>query len=405
MWFMTPYGFFSVVQKPGESGLTIRSRARGDLLRLRRHDLPELSEPVAHEGTDYPWRARCSHEALAQALSRIVGHIRYANFKDEVALVNGKARAQRYAKVWQALHGMQDDLPEPLREGHEGLPWPEKAPMGKKRAFGGVVVDTRGRILLREVAGHFDAYVWTYAKGRPDPGESPRQTALREVREEMGVDARILLPLPGTFAGGTTQTQFFLMQVDERHVDLGYRCDETAALRWASPAEAERLIAQTTNATGRERDLKVLAEALAYMPTPALPAQDTAQMEDGSWQPMPAHRTHLDYQRVFAPPEMAQLIWGRAAQAMAQKWCARFEDGVLQLPRSRTGHEIYRLHLMPCAAKTGHWEIVKAELNRHPGQCTLSEIEALEALAQWVCERLSPQTEAPAADPSREPSP
>ena len=384
MWFMTPFGFFSAVQKPGESGLTIRSRARGDLLRLRQCYLPELSEPVAHEGTDYPWRARCSHEALAQAMSSVVRHIAYANFKDEVAQVNGKARAQRYAKVWQALYGMDDDLPEPVRDGYTGLPWPDKPPVGKKRAFGGVVVDTQGRILLREVANHFDGYVWTYAKGRPDPGESPRQTALREVKEEMGVDARILLPLPGTFAGGTTQTQFFLMQVDERHVDLAYRCDETAGLRWAWPAEADKLLAQSTNATGRERDLKVLAEALAYLPAPAARAQDTAQREDQIWHPMPAHRTQLDYQRVFAPPEMAQLLWGQTAQTMEDKWCPRFEDGVLHLHRSWTGYEIYRLHLMPCAAKTGHWEVVLTELNRHPDQCTLTEAEALEALAQCI---------------------
>lgn len=405
MWFMTPFGFFSAVQKPGEFGLTIRSRARGDLLRLRRCYLPELSEPVAHEGTDYPWRARCSHAALAQAMTKIVRHIAYDNFKDEVAQVNSKARAHRYAKVWQALYGMDDDLPEPARDGYEGLPWPEKPPVGKKRAFGGVVVDTRGRILLREVANHFDGYVWTYAKGRPDPGESPRQTALREVKEEMGVDARILLPLPGTFAGGTTQTQFFLMQVDENRVDLAHHCDETAGLRWALPSEAEKLLAQTTNATGRERDLKVLAEALSYLPAQAPYLHPIARMEDLGAHPMPAHRTNMDYHRVFSPPEMAKLLQGYIAQTMAQNWCAFFEDGVLYLHCSESGFEIYRLHLMPCAAKTGHWEVVQTELNRHLSQCKLTEAHALEALEQWVRERLSPLAQASAADISQEPSP
>lgn len=398
MWLMTPFGFFSAVQKPGESDLTIRSRALGDLLRLRRHYLPELSVPVSLEGTDYPWRARCSHEALAQAMLKIVRHIDYANFKDEVALVNGKARAQRYAKVWQALYGMDDDLPEPAREGFEGVPWSEKPPVGKKRSFGGVVVDTQGRILLREVANHFDGYVWTYAKGRPDPGESPRQAALREVREEMGVDARILLPLPGTFAGTTTQTQFFLMVVDARTVDLAHRCKESSGLVWALPAEAERLIAQTTNTTGRERDLKVLAEALTYLPSSAPYQRPIARVEDWEFRPMPGQRTSIDFQRVFSPQEMAQVVRGFISQVMEQKWCAYFEDGVLSLHRSWTGFEIYRLHLMPSKSKKGHWEVVKTELNRHPGQCTFDEREALQGLGYWIRDYLLNFGEEPAVD-------
>lgn len=398
MWIFTPFGFFSVVQKQGESMLTIRSRAWGDLLRLQRHYLPSLSDPVAHEGTDYPWRARCGHEDLAQAMQKIARQIDYSNFKDEVALSNGKARAQRYAKVWQALYGMDDDLPEPVREGFEGLPWSENPPVGKKRAFGGVVVDTSGRILLREVANHFDGYVWTFAKGRPDPGESPREAALREVKEEMGVDARILLPLPGTFAGGTTQTQFFLMVVDARQVDMAHRCKETSGLCWALPQEAERLIAQTTNALGRERDLKVLQEALRYLPAPAPFQRPIARKEDWDFRPMPAKRTTLGFERVFTPKEMAQIVRGFLSQVMEQKWCAYFEDGVLRLHRSWTGIEVFRLHFMPSKDKKGHWQVAKTEFNRHPGQCTLSEREALEGLGMWIRDYLLNYGEEPAMD-------
>jgi len=398
MWIFTPFGFFSVVQKQGESMLTIRSRARGDLLRLQRHYLPSLSDPVAHEGTDYPWRARCGHEDLAQAMQKIVRQIDYSNFKDEVALSNGKARAQRYAKVWQALYGMDDDLPEPVRAGFEGLPWSENPPVGKKRAFGGVVVDTSGRILLREVSNHFDGYVWTFAKGRPDPGESPREAALREVKEEMGVDARILLPLPGTFAGGTTQTQFFLMVVDARQVDMAHRCKETSGLCWALPQEAERLIAQTSNVLGRERDLKVLHEALRYLPAPAPFQRPIARKEDWDFRPMPAKRTTLGFSRVFTPEEMAQVVRGFLSQVMEQKWCAYFEDGVLRLHRSWTGIEVFRLHFMPCKDKKGHWQVAKTEFNRHPEQCTLSEREAQEGLGLWIRDYLLNYGEEPAMD-------
>lgn len=384
MWLFTSFGFFSVVRKQGEPDLTIRSRARSDLLRLQRHYLPELSDPVAHKGTDYPWRSRCGHVDLARAMPRIVEHIDYANFKDEVALSNGKDRAHRYAKVWQALYGMDDDLPEPARESDQGLPWPEKPPAGKNRAFGGVVVDTRGRILLREVEGHYDGYFWTFAKGRPDRGESPRQAALREVKEEMGVDARILLPLPSSFTGGTTLTQFFLMVADERSVDMEHRCKETSGLCWALPHEAERLISLTTNKLGRERDLMVLAESMRYLPTPIPLSRPIARREDWGFRPMPAKRTVLNFQRIFAQEETAKLVHGFIAHAMEKKWCAYFEDGVLRIHQSWSGFEIFRLHMLPSQAQKGHWEVVKTELNRHPDQWTQSDRESLKDLNSLI---------------------
>ena len=52
MWLFTNFGFFSVVQKNGEPELTVRSRTQGDLLRLQRHYLPGLSEPVFGQGTE-----------------------------------------------------------------------------------------------------------------------------------------------------------------------------------------------------------------------------------------------------------------------------------------------------------------------------------------------------------------
>ncbi len=131
--------------------------------------------------------------------------------------------------------------------------------MSKAPAYGGVVVDGNGRVLLREPAGHFDGYVWTFAKGRPDRGEAPEATALREVREETGMAAEIVAPVEGRFEGGTTRNVYFLM----RPVKDTARLDrETASVRWASAAEAQELIGQTTNAQGRARDLAVLQAGL-----------------------------------------------------------------------------------------------------------------------------------------------
>jgi 8-oxo-dGTP diphosphatase len=128
-------------------------------------------------------------------------------------------------------------------------------------AYGGVVVDGAGRVLLREPAGHYDGYVWTFPKGRPACGETPEQAALREVREETGYRARIVKPVPGVFLGGTTLNVYFLMAPVEQ---AGPPDWETQAVRWASLDEARYLIGQTVNPLGRARDLAVL-EAVARL--------------------------------------------------------------------------------------------------------------------------------------------
>ena len=107
MRLFTRFGFFTIVRKPGDDNLTVRARVAADLDALREQYLPELSATTTKGGTDYPCRATCSHAALAAALGRITLDIDYANFKNEVAACQGKGRAQRYGRVWQALYGME----------------------------------------------------------------------------------------------------------------------------------------------------------------------------------------------------------------------------------------------------------------------------------------------------------
>ena len=134
--------------------------------------------------------------------------------------------------------------------------------IAKAGAYGGVLIDDTGRVLLRQPRNHFDGYVWTFPKGKHDKGETPEQAALREVREETGYDARITGILPGAFPGGTGTTAFFLMapQGEPRTFEW-----ETQAIRWATPAEAEALIRQTTNPIGRARDLAVLQAVTEFL--------------------------------------------------------------------------------------------------------------------------------------------
>ena len=131
-----------------------------------------------------------------------------------------------------------------------------------KKAYGGVVINAAGQVLLREPTDHYHGYAWTFAKGKAFDGETPPETALREVFEETGVRAKILLKLPGSFDGGRTSNEYFLMAPLE---ETGSFDGETAAIRWVSREEAVELIRQTLKPRRRRRDLRVLKAAYALM--------------------------------------------------------------------------------------------------------------------------------------------
>ena len=103
MWLFTTIGFFSVVRKPGETKLTVRARVAADLARLRERYLPTLSATVANAGTDYAFRALVPRKEFSKALARITEDISYTNFKNEVAKISGKGRADIYSGVWTRL--------------------------------------------------------------------------------------------------------------------------------------------------------------------------------------------------------------------------------------------------------------------------------------------------------------
>ena len=126
-------------------------------------------------------------------------------------------------------------------------------------AYGSVIISPEGKILLREPKDHFGGYAWTYAKGRPDPGETPEQAALRKVLEETGLKCHILSAIPILFPGTTTSTAFFFMVVDR---EPGQFTCKTGAICWATEEEARALIGRSLSDVGRLRDLDILDAAL-----------------------------------------------------------------------------------------------------------------------------------------------
>jgi ADP-ribose pyrophosphatase YjhB (NUDIX family) len=100
---------------------------------------------------------------------------------------------------------------------------------------------------------------WTFAKGGAKPGENPHDVAHREVAEETGHDVEVIGHVPGRHSSGYSSSYFYLMKSkgQSRPHDK-----ETASLKWATPAEARKLIGQTENDAGRERDLALLDAAV-----------------------------------------------------------------------------------------------------------------------------------------------
>lgn len=124
-----------------------------------------------------------------------------------------------------------------------------------KRAYGGVLINETGRVLLRKPRGLHKTRVWTFAKGKPNEGETAQETALREVFEETGVRAKVVRVLNEEAA---SQDEYFLMEPVE---ETGRFDEETTAIVWATKAEAEEMISMTEDPERRDRDLRILQSA------------------------------------------------------------------------------------------------------------------------------------------------
>lgn len=330
MWLITPIGFFSIVQKPGDKKndtLTVRSRVRGDLVALKLHYLPGLGEIQESSDTDYRFRAVAPRGEVSAAMSRMIDSLDYSNFKSEVAKQQGYKRASLYHQVWDVLYKLQTD---PDFAGNEPA----------ADSYGGVVISGGQKVLLREPAKHHGGYAWTFAKTEAKPGEPPREAAVRAVREKTGYEAEIRISVAGMFKGSSSSTCYYVM--DAKHPPAKPNW-QTANVRWVNFDEARELICQSPNAEGRERDLAILdaaKNAAAKIPYKEHPK---VQPEDwwGQLKTMPERRAVLYPKLWFSPDEMANIRRGFYPTVMEEKWFIYFAADRLQLHRSWTGALIF----------------------------------------------------------------
>lgn len=226
-----------------------------------------------------------------------------------------------------------------------------------------MLINARREVLLRQPAGQFGGYAWTFAKGRPSAAERPNETALRHVLKDTGWHAEILAGISGVFAGSTSTSRFYLAGRVGRQ---GEHDPETAALHWASFEAAADLIRESPNEIGRQRDLAILNAAqqvvsgLMWSDRPAACEEDWPDLR-----PLPERRAEIAIDLWYDEDAMRRIRKGFLPVDSDEKWFIWFSGDVLRLHRSWTGICIYEVRFVHGG---GGWRATAALVNRDPEQ-------------------------------------
>ena len=128
---------------------------------------------------------------------------------------------------------------------------------------GGVVHRTVGGSHEIAILHRRAPVLWALPKGTPDSGETLEETALRETREETGLEVEIEAPVGSIryfFVRGSTRfhktVHFFLMRPTGGALDLHDR--EFDEVRWAPISEALALLTHATERAIAEQALKLI---------------------------------------------------------------------------------------------------------------------------------------------------
>lgn len=100
------------------------------------------------------------------------------------------------------------------------------------------LIDADGRILLAQrPEGKSLAGLWEFPGGKVEPGETPEETLVRELEEELGIKTRIPCLAPLTFASHSYDHFHLLMPLYVCRRFEGIATGrEGQALKWVRPA-------------------------------------------------------------------------------------------------------------------------------------------------------------------------
>lgn len=138
------------------------------------------------------------------------------------------------------FEGGREDLtaPAPLPEPFVAEPpLPDAKPMLLVAAC--ALIDPDGRVLLaRRPEGKPMAGLWEFPGGKLDPGETPEEALIRELREELGIEVSAACLAPFTFASHDAGRFHLLMPLYLcRRWEGAITAREGQALAWVKPAK------------------------------------------------------------------------------------------------------------------------------------------------------------------------
>jgi 8-oxo-dGTP diphosphatase len=101
------------------------------------------------------------------------------------------------------------------------------------------LIDADGRVLLAQrPPGKTLAGLWEFPGGKVEPGETPEEALIRELREEIGIETKAACLAPLTFASHSYETFHLLMPlfVCRRYTGIAV-AREGQVLKWVKPRQ------------------------------------------------------------------------------------------------------------------------------------------------------------------------
>jgi 8-oxo-dGTP pyrophosphatase MutT (NUDIX family) len=132
---------------------------------------------------------------------------------------------------------------------------------------GGVVYQMNAGRLETVLCGRSQPVRWSLAKGTPDPGETLEETALREVREETGLEVEIdgsLGSIDYWFADRDKEVRYHKTVHFYLMIPVGGATDqhdpEFDVVQWFDAKQAVKTLAHANEANVLQRALDLIAE-------------------------------------------------------------------------------------------------------------------------------------------------
>lgn len=152
----------------------------------------------------------------------------------------------------------------------------QDTPLRHIHVVAAVITDARGRFLLNRREGNRDLVgLWEFPGGKREPGESSEAALARELREELGIEARIgpcLIQVPQNYPDKTLVLEVRRVEVAKGSRPRGH---EGQAITWVPAGKLGRYSMPPA-------DLPVVAALLqpdAYLITPATGGDDGAWLQ------------------------------------------------------------------------------------------------------------------------------